>query len=326
MNSAHPAPEHAPGADGVVPDDLRFDLSPRPQGYLWWYVDGISDDGAHGITLIAMLGSVFSPYYAWAGRGDPLDHVALNVAVYGGAGKRWAVTERRGTSLAQGRHDLAIGPSSLRWDGTTLIVDIKEKGAPLPLPLEGQVRLTPEALTSHRVVLDAHGRHRWWPIAPCARIEVEMKKPARRWRGVGYLDMNHGDAPLEADFKGWHWSRLHLGHDSMIYYDSTYRDGTGKLLALACHPDGRVEPAEAPPPVALPTTGWRIPRVTRDDVPDRARVLHTFEDTPFYARSLVASGFRDRPGLAMHESLDLERFANPWVKMLLPFRMPRARR
>jgi carotenoid 1,2-hydratase len=37
-------------------------------GYLWWYVDAISDDGIHGITIIAFVGSVFSPYYAWANQ------------------------------------------------------------------------------------------------------------------------------------------------------------------------------------------------------------------------------------------------------------------
>lgn len=304
----------------------RFDLAPAPGGYLWWYVDGISDDGVHGITLIAMLGSVFSPYYAWAGRRDPLDHVALNVAVYGGAGKRWAVTERRRGALHQAADALRIGPSNLAWDGRTLTVDIDERGAPIPLPIQGRVHLTPTAVTDHRVVLDPDGRHRWWPIAPCARIEVDLIKPRRRWEGVGYLDTNDGDASLEADFAGWHWSRLHLGSDCAIYYDATYRDGGGEVLALRCRPDGSVEPTTAPPRVPLPTTGWRIGRATRASETGRAQVRATFEDTPFYARSLLDTEVDGTPALGMHESLDLDRFASRWVKLLLPFRMPRTRR
>ena len=43
----------------------------------------MSDDGQHGITLIAFVGSVFSPYYAWArgrgqahaGQGLPTPHI-----------------------------------------------------------------------------------------------------------------------------------------------------------------------------------------------------------------------------------------------------------
>ena len=46
--------------------DLRFDAPVPHGGYAWWYVDALSDDGRHGITIIAFIGSVFSPYYAWA--------------------------------------------------------------------------------------------------------------------------------------------------------------------------------------------------------------------------------------------------------------------
>jgi carotenoid 1,2-hydratase len=53
------------------------------------------------------------------------------------------------------------------------------------------------------------------------------------------------------------------------------------------------------------------------------RVLRTYEDTPFYARSLLATEFDGVIGTAMHESLDLDRFNSRWVQCLLPFRMPR---
>ena len=34
----------------------------RPVAMAGWYVDAISDDGRHGLTIIAFIGSVFSPY------------------------------------------------------------------------------------------------------------------------------------------------------------------------------------------------------------------------------------------------------------------------
>ena len=43
-----------------------FDQGVVPGGYAWWYVDAISDDGQHGLTFIAFVVSVFSPYDAWA--------------------------------------------------------------------------------------------------------------------------------------------------------------------------------------------------------------------------------------------------------------------
>ena len=72
-----------------------------------------------------------------------------------------------------------------------------------------------------------------------------------------------------------------------------------------------------PPELALKPGLWGVKRVTRGD--GAARVVKTLEDAPFYARSLV-----ETDGVVMvHESLSLERFKQPWVRMLLPFRMPR---
>ena len=51
------------------------------------------------------------------------------------------------------------------------------------------------------MTLDGAARHRWSPIAPCARIEVALDRPASRWSGVAYCDTNEGDAPLEAEDK-----------------------------------------------------------------------------------------------------------------------------
>ncbi len=84
----------------------RFDLAVAPGGYAWWYLDAASDDGRFGLTLIAFVGSVFSPFYADArrrGRAEAIDHCAINVALYGDV-RRWAMTERdRGAVRPDGR-------------------------------------------------------------------------------------------------------------------------------------------------------------------------------------------------------------------------------
>ena len=160
-------------------------MTPPHGGYVWWYVDALSDDGDHGITVIAFLGSVFSPYYAWArrrGRGDPLRHCALNVALYG-TRRRWAMTERRDAAVQRGADFLAIGPSTLDWDGSTLTIRIDEIAVPLPRRIRGTLRLYPSALETRTLALDAAGLHRWRPIAPCARVEVAMDSPGLSWSG-----------------------------------------------------------------------------------------------------------------------------------------------
>ena len=146
----------------------RFDVAVADRGYAWWYVDAVSDDGRHCITVIAFIGSVFSPYYARArarGNGDPREHCAVNVAIQGKGG-RWAMTERDGAALSCSRDRLAIGPSSVAWDGRELVVDLREVGVPLPRAVRGQVRVRPRGVCGDVFTLDARGRHRWRPFAP----------------------------------------------------------------------------------------------------------------------------------------------------------------
>ena len=71
----------------------RFDIEVKPNGYAWWYIDGISNDGNKAISIIGFIGSVFSPWYYWSGRKNPSNHVCINVAMYG-KGWRWTMTER----------------------------------------------------------------------------------------------------------------------------------------------------------------------------------------------------------------------------------------
>ncbi|MDP4002928.1 carotenoid 1,2-hydratase [Methylobacterium sp. NEAU K] len=282
----------------------------------------MSDDGRHGLTIIAFIGSVFSPYYAWSASKDPFAHCAMNVVLYGDR-SRFAMTERGAASLSRGRDHIAIGPSAMEWDGTALTVRIDERGAPLPWRLRGTVRLVPRGFTAGPFQLDPGGRHRWWPMAPSSRVEVAFDRPDLRWSGSGYFDTNEGDEPLEAAFSRWTWCRADLPDGAAILYDVQHRNGGGRNLSLRFSSDGSRREIRPPLAAALPSTKvWRMPRETRSD-DGRARVLTTFEDTPFYSRSLLASTLTGEPVRAVHESLSLDRFRNPLVRLMLPFRMPR---
>ncbi len=268
---------------------------------------------------------MFSPYYAWArtrGAARPENHIALNVALYGPRA-RWAMTERGSGALTRAADSFVVGPSSLAWDGAALTIAIDEVAVPLPQRLRGTVRVFPSALTGHAEVLDAAGRHRWRPIAPVSRVEVAMQRPALAWAGHGYWDANAGDEPLEDGFASWTWSRAPIGSGAAVLYDALRRDGTAASLALRFGADGRVTRAEAPPAARLPGTLWRIGRTTRADAESAPRVLATLEDAPFYARSTLATRLYGTDTTAVHESLSLDRFRTRWVKLLLPFRMPR---
>jgi carotenoid 1,2-hydratase len=172
--------------------------------------------------------------------------------------------------------------------------------------------------------LDAAGRHRWCPIAPRARIEVDLPRPGLRWQGDAYVDGNFGDVPLEQDFARWDWARAPLpGGRSAVLYDVERRDGSRLALAFRFDADGTARAADPPPDVALPRTGWGLDRHGRSE--GDGRVLRTVEDGPFYVRSLLQARWFGEPVTAMHESLSLRRFDARWVQALLPWRMPRRR-
>lgn len=280
----------------------------------------------HGFTVIGFVGSVFSPYYAWArggaGRAEPENHVALNVALYGPRGA-WAMTERGRASLARDETRFTVGPSHMAWDGTALTVSFDERSCPIPRRISGTIRLFPEALGQETFPLDAPGLHRWRPLSPRARVEVSLTRPSLAWSGHGYLDTNMGDEPLERGFTRWDWARAEAGGEAAILYDADRRDGSRLALALKPERDGTMTRLELPPRARLPTTRiWRIGRAAHGEGGE-ARVVATLEDTPFYARSVIATRLLGREATAVHESLDLDRFASAWVKLLLPFRMPR---
>ena len=125
------------------------------------------------------MGSVFSPYYAAArqrGGADPQDHCALNVAVYGQRGKRWSMTERGRGANRRTSDRFDVGPSTVAWRAGRLTLQIDEIAMPWPRRIRGEVRLEAAALFDHPVALDAAGRHHWTALAPCARVEVDLRR------------------------------------------------------------------------------------------------------------------------------------------------------
>lgn len=233
------------------------------------------------------------------------------------------MTERGRSAITRDQTHLGIGPSQLTWDGDALQIAVNEITVPWPSRLRGKIRIHPEGLNPRAFTLDHDGRHEWHPLAPSARIEVELDHPSLSWSGRGYFDINRGSEPLEQGFERWDWSRAALPGGSAVLYDVTLPGGGGRSLALRFDHDGQVDEHIGPEPAQLPPTLWRIERKTRADLGHEARVVTTLEDTPFYARSMLSTRIFGTDATAMHESLALHRFRMPIVKAMLPFRMPR---
>ena len=231
------------------------------------------------------------------------------------------MTERGAQQLQSSAQQLQIGPSCMHWDGEgNLHIEVNEWTVPLPRRLRGHIVLRPQVLPARHFALDPAARHRWQPICPRARIEVDFDSPRLRWEGEAYLDANQGVRPLECDFSEWHWSRCALsGQRSHILYDIKPVDGAEQMLSLDIHGDGRIETLHKPLSHDLGPTRWGLIRRSRADC--ETRLVATLESGPFYSRSLLRNPADGT--VAVHESLSLLRFAQPWVQAMLPLRMPR---
>ncbi len=282
----------------------------------------MSDDGKNGLTIIGFVGSVFSPYYRRSrNKGDTAaeNHCAINVALYG-TKRRWAMTERGKNHMTRDANSFVVGPSSMRWQGDALHIDINERCMPLPFSLVGKVHIKPAEIYDAPIMLDDDGQHYWQAVAPSARIRVEFERPNLSWEGNAYHDMNWGEEPLENGFREWTWLRANTNHGTQVLYDVERVDGSHKIFGRGFNA-GAIAKTEVASAHALPCGVWGMTRMIRSEAPPR--LISTLEDAPFYTRNHVELTLDGKPCQAFHESLSLKRFTHPLVQLMLPFRMPR---
>lgn len=303
----------------------NFNLAVPPNGYAWWYIDGISNDGKRAISIIAFIGSVFSPWYKWSGRRNPDNHVCINVATYGPGG-RFTMTDRGKDALRQDQNTFQVGPSSLRWTGSELVIDINEMGAPpMVAPVRGTIRLTPSAMTKVELPLTSDGAHIWRPFAPVAKISVNLEKSGWTWDGHGYFDANFGTRALEDDFSFWTWGRYPVRDGALCAYDANRLDGSRVACGLSFSENGDAKVVDLPPQTPFRRSLWTVRRETRADPGVAPRQVMNMLDAPFYSRSMVQTTLNGEQTIGVHEALDLKRFRSPFLKPMLAVRVPRRR-
>jgi carotenoid 1,2-hydratase len=326
------APTAADGAEAAGPRGPRFDRPVPDGGYHWQYLDGVSDDGTQGIVIIAMVGHPFSPFYHRArrrGLGSPLRFCAMNAAVYGArrATSAFALEERAISPRDRAADAVTIGGSTMRWEGDELVVDLDERTTPgshdFRAPVRGRVRFCPEARPQVGLAIDPEGRHRWWPVAPLGRIEVELSEPRVRFRGHGYHDANAGTEPLQAGFDTWSWSRTAGPTGARLAYDVRTRGGSALSHSFLVRPGGGVEEAPPTTQIDLGRTLWGLRRPARVELGAETRVARVLEDGPFYARAVLDTHVEGAPARAMYETLDARRLHRRWVRYCTAYRMRR---
>lgn len=284
----------------------------------------MSECGEHSLVVIALLGNVFSPRYrsarvALGERAEPLSFCSMHVAL-GGARSRFALTE--GELVRVSAEQLVIGQSSLSLEAGGLRARLCERTA-FGRRVEGCVRVQFPRLLDVEVQLDARGRHRWTPLAPVAVAHVDLEQPRLRFQGHAYLDANEGREGLEDAFHRWSWARLR-GDDgsTLVTYDTEEVDGARTERTFLCADGVLVEHAggQGLEPARLGRSWFAMEPSSRLD-PRGLCSVKTMQDAPFYVRSELEARVFGRRVRGVHEWLDLQRYVNPWVQRMIPYRM-----
>lgn len=266
------------------------------------------------------------------------DHLAVNVALYGRR-RAWGFVEQAAAPGALTATRLQVGASVCHQDQGSLTLQLDVPRGLGRAPLRGRIVLHRGCGGAPRPFrLDAAGNHRWWPLAPCARVEAHFPDLGVHFVGRGYHDANVGDEPLARGFADWQWMRTVQRVRTAVDYVASTAGGACRRLHLAFGADGSLSRRPVAAGRALGRSGWRVARAAAAPW----RVVRTLEDTPFYVRSLLRASRQPagpqqrlaphpqaaKPGgedavTAMHEGLDLRRHQRRWVRFLLPFRLLR---
>ena len=297
-----------------------------PGGYAWWYVDILSADRQLGMTVIFFIGSVFSPrYYRDRQRsvGKPLEHCGVNVALYRPGGDQWVMTHYGAQHVTQAPEQLTIGNNAIEPEGDRVRIQLDDRTAPFPRltsqPLRGHIDLHLPCAPHTPVELGE--QHVWQPIAPVAHADVHLTDPNLKFSGHAYHDFNAGSRGLEEDFVSWNWSRASDGDSTRIVYDVSHRAAPASRFGMQYNKDGTHE-VSAPEDVrALKSGLWGVKRQLRTYADEQVTQVRSLEDSPFYTRSWLRTQRGGRTREVMHESIDLNRYAQNWTRFLIGFRM-----
>ncbi len=284
--------------------------------YRWFYADVTA--GPFSAVCIFMLGSLFSPRYSVAARrgGRPLEHSAVNFALYHeGVRRLWVLSEYPRAELeSPGR--LRIGRSTLTYSGEgTVRMDVEDWTAPWGRPVRASLTLQPMTPVGEVVRLMPELPHYWQALAPRARARLEVPSLGVDADGLGYHDTNHGDELLGARLSGWHWARTHREGETVVDYHLP--DGVPSLRVVARAGGMKYERDVAQEARPTSMTGWGLRVPTRlhvgNQVVGEPRLL---ESSPFYARLEARQGALDSLG----EVADFRRFHSPFIRWMAHFR------
>ncbi len=216
-------------------DDIRH---PKDESgaYEWWYFDALDPISGFGIVIIFYDGLLFSPDYHEAvaiGKRDTANHhPGFSLSIYHNDKTIFysLASYPESLSLLAG-HDkpVTIGNNRVEVSHSegNLVYDVHiDETLPSGLNATGTLRFTsPEDDVSSNSG-NPDSSHRWNLVQPSALVAGEVQLTLNgnildlcSFDTIGYHDHNIGTRQLENDFDDWYWGRIHIGDDTLVWYN-----------------------------------------------------------------------------------------------------------
>jgi carotenoid 1,2-hydratase len=236
-----------------------------PGAYEWWHFDGTDDKTGYSFSIQFFAGNLLSAYYQdslktyWEKTKSPLVNTspiavpdAPNPLDYCGVTFRIfhkgnligeSLQEFSGSFLKASDKQGAVllGPNRFNWD---------ERGDPpsytvtVQAPVKGGRKLLRARLFFTPLLTqfpdlpqnEIHSTHTWILAAPLCHVEGTLQwvdnqgesEKEQPFVGKGYHDHHFGSVPLDRFVKNWHWGRVFLGDETLVYSMQVPTEGEGQ--------------------------------------------------------------------------------------------------
>jgi carotenoid 1,2-hydratase len=227
-------------------DDIRHDKS-EAGAYEWWYFDALDPVSGHGIVIIFYDGLLFSPDYHEAVRRGVNDtshqHPGFSLSIYDkGATTFYSLASYHPNQVqfggATNPATIGLNSISLSDSNNSLIYTVTiDETLPSGLRAVGTLQFESPMPTVFGRSGDVASIHQWNLVQPRARVtgEVALSKNGMMldkftFNTVGYHDHNTGLRQLDRDFDEWYWGRVHIGDETLVWYNMS-EGGVGEATA-----------------------------------------------------------------------------------------------
>ncbi|MDZ7807070.1 MAG: hypothetical protein U5K71_08130 [Gracilimonas sp.] len=214
-------------------DQVSPDNGKPPEGYEWWYFDGISHDGEFSFVIIFYHENPFSTKKIKELQSEPAEiksHPAISVSLYRNSKPvyySFLEYDDKAFKWDPEQLSLKVEKNSFQYDlkKDRFTYEMKlDQSLPSGHSLKGSISGSGPLPEKTLLESKSKDRHLWNLILPSLQFKTNLRLNGKDGEeeiiseGIGYHDHNIGYEPMKESFKDWYWGRYHFRGFTLIYY------------------------------------------------------------------------------------------------------------